>query len=141
MGDQQPLSGGAGCGNGTGGGFNMAQVQDMITTGVTAAMVHQQQQTAGEGNRLGTPARPAVNLKVDLQHFTREKDQWGLWSAVHRAQSRSIGCDDAVDVPTDQVIHVGRVGFDSTSIDAISLHCAENAYKSLITMCKLHSKW
>lgn len=42
MGDQQPPSGEAGSGDGAGGGFISAQVEEIITAAVTSAMAKQQ---------------------------------------------------------------------------------------------------
>ena len=75
-------------------------------------------------------------LKVDLQRVSGDKNNWWAWLKVHRAQTRSLGYDAALDVPENENIKIGSAGFDSSGVYPKRFQKADGAWRLLVTAFK-----
>ena len=75
-------------------------------------------------------------LKLELRSFSGERSEWHSWSRIHRAHTRSLGCDNAFSESSDRDIKVGRIDFDASGFSNETIEQAHMAWRSLISTCK-----
>ena len=120
---------------------------------VAQEMIQEQQRAADERQRQfmattldrradQTPAvtRSAIEksppIKTDFKEFSGKLEDWTTWSKVHRAQLSTLGCADALTETAGDETKVNRDDFDRGSVDPDQLHKAQQAWVSLVSLCK-----
>ena len=76
-------------------------------------------------------------IKIDFKEFSGEPEDWTTLPRVHQAQLSALGC---ADVLTETAGDETKVNCDDylSSADPDQLHEAQQAWVSLVTLCK---KW
>lgn len=74
-------------------------------------------------------------LKVEFIPFSGKNGRlWKLdWAIVHRVNAADMGCEEAFDVHTSEVVKIGRNAFDKSDVGATNFRQAETAWRTLNT--------
>ena len=75
-------------------------------------------------------------IKIDFKKFSREPEDWTIWSNAHRAQLSALGYADTLTETTGDETKVNCDDFDRGSANPDQLHEAQQAWVSLVTLCK-----